>query len=114
MRTFNAGLEEVNPATLNFMEEYAGTIVNRIVDHVNHEWETTGADAEATSNKVRETARLNLDQAKVLLGAGPWMCGFGHYLGSKCLEFAERANAKKRQDADARDKWTLVSKLSMK
>jgi hypothetical protein len=38
------------------------------------------------------------------VGAGPCMCGFGHCLGPKCLEFAERDNSKKRQDAEARDK----------
>jgi hypothetical protein len=34
MRTFNAGFEQVYPATLNFVEGYTGTIVNCIVDHM--------------------------------------------------------------------------------
>jgi hypothetical protein len=59
---------------------------------------------EAKRNKAQETARRNLEEAKVHLGAGPWTCGCGHYLGPTYLKFAERANTKKMQDTEARDK----------
>jgi uncharacterized membrane protein len=45
----------VDPESLNFVDGYAITILNLLVDHVNHEWASTGADAEATRNKAMQT-----------------------------------------------------------
>jgi hypothetical protein len=52
MRTSNAVIVQVDPATLNLVDGHAGTIVNRIDDHVNHERETTKADTDTTRNKA--------------------------------------------------------------
>jgi hypothetical protein len=51
MRTFNAGLEQVNPSSLKLVDRHVGTIVNCVANHVNHVWATNGTDAEATMNK---------------------------------------------------------------
>jgi hypothetical protein len=54
----------VDPETLNFVDGYTGTIVNRIVDHVNHDRATPVDSLDAKRNKARETARHNLEEEK--------------------------------------------------
>jgi hypothetical protein len=116
MRTFNAGLEQVDTASLKLVDGYAGTIVNRIVDHLNNEWTTTVADAEATRNKAREITKPKWEEAKVRLGSVLGLLGVATILALNALSFLKepilRRGLKKRQRI--KGKWKLVINLSMK